>query len=145
MIREANLAAVQVEVEPIELETPKQSFRTSAFRASRRPTIEEKSPAFAPLAENLFAVSRSEKVFASAIVARKAWSSPKEDLERKLAQLMKSAPIRAVMAAARSLATETNCSENQAAQDILASMSELSQVWEQLLTREGLERLSDPV
>ena len=142
MISEANTAAVQVEVEPIELETPKQSFRTSAFRAPRRPTIEDKPVAVAPIAEDLFAVSRSEKVFASAMVARKAGPHSKADLERKLAVLMKSAPIRAVMAAARSLAAETNCSENQATQDILASLGELSLVWDQLLTREGLERLS---
>lgn len=145
MISEANFAVAQVEVEPIELETPKQSFRTSAFRSIRKSNVEREVPVLASVSDELFSVSRSEKILSSALVTRKAGTRSKEDLERRLAQLMKSPPVRALMQAARTLATETNASEGQAIQDILASLGELSEIWDQLLTREGLERLSEPV
>lgn len=139
MISNANSAAAQVEVEPIDLETPKQSFRTSAFRNVRKP-MEESIPNTNK--EDLFTINRSEKIFTGALMDHKV-PSCQENLELRLAQIMKRPAIQAVMQAARSLAEESQCSERDAAEAILESMKELHEIWEQILAREGLKRLSN--
>ena len=130
-----------MELESIELEAPKQTYRTSAFGGT--------SKVFAEPMRNISSsesaspqVTRSERAFASALVSQRVGSILKEDLERKLTLLMKSEPVGAIMAAARNLAEEKRISEQAAFEQILASIKDLTEIWDHLLVLEGVQSAS---
>ena len=131
-----------MELESIELEAPKQSYRTAAFGSSGRiftENLRNVAPAAEPASPQ---VTRSERAFANALVARRVGSSTKEDLERKLTLLMKSDAARAVISAARGMAEEKRISEQAAFEQVLATIRDLSEIWDQLLILEGVESAS---
>jgi hypothetical protein len=130
-----------MELESIELEAPKQTFRTSAFGGEAKVFSDPLRP-ITPSEPSSPQVTRSERAFANALVTQRLGTASKEDLERKLTLLMKSDSVRSLISAARSLSEEKRISEQAAFEQILASIRDLTEIWDQLLILEGVQSAS---
>ena len=86
------------------------------------------------------------RVFSSVLVSTKI-QQPEEswytkDPHARLVELMKSAPINALLQASESLATKANITHQEALQQIIMSFKEVDYLWSQVLLKEGLAHLS---
>ena len=70
-------------------------------------------------------------------------SSPRsEDPHSRLLELMHSSPVRAILDSAAIFAQHQGIPPNEALQQILGSLQEIDRLWNSVLMREGLARLS---
>lgn len=133
--------------EPVKLEPTEPAFRTSAFQGlkdaeSRVLFNRNNSQSETKMPAPNTSIEESERLLCGAIVGGKLNGTSRSDLEEKLAALLKSPEIRAVIRASRELAQELSMTEGDALGMMLQSLQELNSTWDQILFSEGLAALN---